>query len=56
MRSGEHDLWDAFMETGRARSDLRQLSTRFAIMAEQARRNLQQLAATIARNLERTLR
>ncbi len=32
MKSGEHDLWDAFMATGRARSDLRQLSTRFAIV------------------------
>lgn len=61
MRSGEHDLWDAFLATGRARADLRQASTPFAILAEQARRNFQALAnaakratTELARSLERT--
>ena len=53
MRSGEHDLWDAFMATGRARADLSNLRTAFAILADNARRNLAALARAAAGDLQR---
>lgn len=53
MRSGEHDLWDAFMATGRARADLSNVRTAFAILVDNARRNLAALARTVAGDLQR---